>query len=167
MRIAVEDPHQALAVGHQLANAALIESGLFPLLGMDGGEEARQGLDALDVAGLDGTGEQPLEVEPVQGSLGLLHELEELDGIRSRHEWPRLSHEAHVETPHMPGKAVVRRVAIERLPGAIGRVVVAESLGGLRAGDDEGTPHTTRRCTRPRREPRTRIPWDRPSQSQS
>jgi hypothetical protein len=141
MGIAVEDPHEALAVGHQLANAAMVERGLLPLLGMDRRQEARQGLGPLHVAGLDGAGEQPLEVEPIQGSLALLHELEELDGIRGRYQWPRLAHEADVETPHVPGKAVVGRVAIERLPGAIGRVVVAESLGGPRAGNDERAAH--------------------------
>src|SRR5262245_30896773 len=134
VRIAVEDTHQTLAVTNQLADAPLVERGLVVLHGVDLGEEARQRLGPRDVDLLQRRFEQPLEVAPVESSLHLLHELEELPGVRHRRELSRPGPDADVQAVRVPRKAVVRVVAIERLPGAIGRIVVTEPLSRASAG---------------------------------
>ncbi len=49
VRIAVEDPHQTLAVPDQLADPPLVERGLVPLVGVALGEKAPERDGALDV----------------------------------------------------------------------------------------------------------------------
>src|SRR5262245_28360097 len=126
VRIAVEDAHQALAVTDQLADAPLVERGLVVLHGVDLDEEARQRLGPGDVDLLERSLEKSLQIAPVESAFHLLHQLEELRGVRHRRELARSSEDAHVQALRVPRKAVVGLMAVERLPGAIGRIIVAE-----------------------------------------
>src|SRR5262249_44522604 len=46
------------------------------------------------------------------------------------------SAKADVQAPHVAREGVVGRVAIERLPASVGRIIVAEPLRGARPGND-------------------------------
>src|SRR5262245_60097970 len=81
MRVAVEDAHHAFTVSHELPDPALVECRLVALVGMAPGEEAGELTRTLHVSRLERMREQPVEVEPVEATRHLLHELEELDGV--------------------------------------------------------------------------------------
>ena len=79
-----------------------------------------------------------VEVQPVQRSRRLVDQLKILGCFACRDELARLTDETHVQASHVAGKRVVRAVRVDRLPRAVGRVVVAEPLHGPRARHDEG-----------------------------
>src|SRR5262245_36430256 len=137
MRIAVEDAHQALAVADQLADPAMIEGRLVMLHGVHLGQEAPELLGAGHVEVAKRSLQQALEIEPVQGAVHFLDELEELARVRDRHQLAPAAHDTDIDALRVPREAVVGVVAVERLPGAVGRVVVAEPLGRPRARHDE------------------------------
>ena len=137
MRVAVEDAHQAFAVADQLPDAPMVECGLVALCCVDIGQETCESLGPRDVEVPQRGLEQSFEIMPVQRTLHLLHELKELGRLRHRHQLSRFANNAHVQTPGVAWKAVVGRVTIERLPGAVRRVVVAEPLRRACARHDE------------------------------
>ena len=146
MRIAVENAHQTLAVADQLACAPLIERRLVTLHCMSLGKEPRQGLGSCNVELSQRRIQQPIEVAPAERPVNLLDQLEELGHVRDGDELARVPHYAHVEAPRVTGKAVVRGVTVERLPGAVGRVVVAKAPRRPRPCHDErprGVTHPT------------------------
>src|SRR6266511_5100363 len=135
--------HDALPiVPHQLPDPPLVERGLVPLVGVALGEETREGGGALDVEIAERQRQQPIEVQPVQAPGGLLHELEELGRVDGGDEIAGVPHEPDVEAPGMAREAVVGRMAVQGLPGAVGRVIVTEPLGRPRARDHESPRHT-------------------------
>jgi len=77
--------------------------------------------------------EKSLQIAPVENALHLLYELEVLRGVGHRRELSRFAQDADVQAARVSWKAVVGVVAVERLPGAIGRIVVAESARRARA----------------------------------
>ena len=81
--------------------------------------------------------QQAVEIQPVEMPVGLLDELEELHGVGGRDELARRAHEADVEAADVAREVVVGGVAVERLPGAVGRIVVTEALRRPRAAHDE------------------------------
>src|SRR5690349_19903567 len=129
MRIAVEDAHDALAVAHQLADAPRVQGRLGALGRVRAGQEAGERVDALEVERVELAVEEAIEVEPVELALGLLDELEIVDGIGRGDHLARSPDESDVETPDVTREAVVGFVTVDGLPGPIGRVVVTEPLG--------------------------------------
>ena len=128
VRIAVEDAHQTFAVADQLADAPVVQRRFVAFHRVGLGEEASQRLRPGDVGLSKRTFEQPLEVTPVEGSLDLLHELEELGRVGHRDQLSGVPHDADVEAAGVAREAVVGGMTVERLPRAVRGVVVAEPL---------------------------------------
>src|SRR3970040_1207498 len=66
------------------------------------------------VGGGGGPGEQAVQVQPVEVTLGLLHELEEVDRVAGRDQLTGGAQEADVQAADVAREVVVGGVAVER-----------------------------------------------------
>src|SRR5215510_12798668 len=102
MGVTVQDSHDTLTVANQLADTTGVERRLVALLAVDLSQELRQRAHALDIDRVRGAVvQEPVEVEPVEMPLGLLHELEEVDGVAGGHHLSASTDEPDVDAAHV------------------------------------------------------------------